>query len=270
MESIYNLVPEEEVIVKKPPMYRSAHNKVPMLAGSTIGLHGTSRLPGTGTNAKIHAGKSASLFGPKDRSSRNNPQTFLKSGERCMKVTGRNTTEIAPYTRNATVRKPGVPPAAERPVMSVKTNKNFITANAVEAILQAPQRVNQSEGDYLNKADFGKVPEYLSQVKEEIRRENEMIDAYVAEMNGSPYGGGGGGGGDEAVSELTDEDRRALLGSLKAKWDSVNSKYQKMCHMVKLDTVGKVKRKETMEKELDQIEADIKKLAARGPIYVTN
>ena len=58
-----------------------------------------------------------------------------------------------------------------------------------------------------------------------------MIDAYVAEMNGSPYGGGGGGGGggDEAVSELTDEDRRALLGSLKAKWDSVNSKYQKMC-----------------------------------------
>ena len=33
-------------------------------------------------------------------------------------------------------RLPNVPPKNEKPVMGIRTNKNFITANAVEAILQ--------------------------------------------------------------------------------------------------------------------------------------
>jgi len=110
------------------------------------------------------------------------------------------------------------------------------------------------------------VPEYLSQVKEEIRRENEMIDAYVADM-----GRGQGGRRDDDAAPLevmSDEERIDLLRALKTKWDAVNAKYQKMCHMVKLDTVGKIKRKESLEKELDALEADIKKLAARGAVCI--
>ena len=87
-------------------------------------------------------------------------------------------------------RKVNVPRVSEKPVMGIRSNKNFITANAVEAILQVPQRSGEGEADYLAKADYGKVPEYLGQVKEEIRRENEMIDAYVAEM-GRVRGSGG-------------------------------------------------------------------------------
>jgi hypothetical protein len=131
-------------------------------------------------------------------------------------------------------------------------------------MIKVPQRSAEVEPDYLAKADYGKVPEYLGQVKEEIRRENEMIDAYVAEM------AGGGRRPEEGppMEAMSDSERMELLRSLKAKWDSVNAKYQQMCHMVKLDTVGKVKRKEGMEKELDVLEADIKRLAQRGTVFV--
>jgi hypothetical protein len=97
--------------------------------------------------------------------------------------------------------------------------------------------MGSSEPNYLAKSDFGKVPEYLSQVKEEIRRENEMIDAYVAEM-----GGGGADALDTEMNRLSDDDRRDLLVALKSKWDAVNKQYQKMSHVVKLDTVGKIRR----------------------------
>jgi hypothetical protein len=60
--------------------------------------------------------------------------------------------------------------------MGINTSKNFVTANAVEAILQVPKQIGGTELNYMKKEDFGKVPSYLSQVKEEIRRENQMIE----------------------------------------------------------------------------------------------
>jgi hypothetical protein len=39
---------------------------------------------------------------------------------------------------------------------------------------------------------------------------------------------------------------------------------------LKLNINTDVYRKETLEKELDMLEADIKKLAARGPVYVSS
>jgi len=124
--------------------------------------------------------------------------------------------------------------------------------------------VTDGDPNYLAKADYGKVPEYLGQVKEEIRRENQMIDAYVTELSG-------GRAEEKDSMELMDEgERLSLLRALKAKWDAVNSKYQRMCHQTKLDTMGKIKRKETFEKELDALEADIKLLATRGAIGIAN
>ncbi|EGB06203.1 hypothetical protein AURANDRAFT_15245, partial [Aureococcus anophagefferens] len=151
--------------------------------------------------------------------------------------------------------KSAVPRRTEKPVMGLKTSKNFITANAVEAILQVPTVKYTAEPDYLKKADYAQVPAYLGQVKEEIRRENEMIDAYVKEQMGLNTEE------KEDLSELlADDERSRLISALKRKWDAVNAKYQKMTHNVNLDTVGKVKRKESMEKELKQLEADIGKL----------
>jgi hypothetical protein len=94
-----------------------------------------------------------------------------------------------------------------------------------------------------------------------------MIDAYVAEMGRSH---GAAPEEAQALDVMSDAERRELLHALKTKWDAVNKQYQKMAHMVKLDTIGKMHRKEALEKELNQIESDIKKLASRGAVYVAN
>jgi len=114
------------------------------------------------------------------------------------------------------------------------------------------------------------VPAYLSQVKEEIRRENEMIDQYVKEQMGYTGGAPVAEETNEVLEVLPDAERYALVDALKAKWDTVNAKYQKMTHNVNLDTVGKVKRKEAMETELKMLEADISKLEKPQPIYIRN
>merc|ERR1711924_207288 len=85
---------------------------------------------------------------------------------------------------------------------------------------------------------------------------------YVKEQMGYEENAG------EALEPLSEDERAALIRALKTKWDAVNEKYQRMCHMVKLDTVGKVKRKEGMEYELKQLESDIEKLERPGPVYV--
>jgi hypothetical protein len=178
-------------------------------------------------------------------------------------VAARNTDLTTFRFGNEGGRKPSVPRASEKPVFGLKTAKNFITANAVEAILQVPRMADNEQPDYINKADYGKVPAYLDQVKDEISRENDMIDQFVREQMGADAD-------DEEpeVDMLGEEERDELIHLLKTKWDAVNAKYQRMCHQVKLDTHGKVVRKETMEKELEQLEADIRRLEAPGPVFV--
>jgi len=145
--------------------------------------------------------------------------------------------------------------------MGLKTNKNFITANAVEAILAVPKGSEITEPDYLKKADYGKVPGYLPLVKEEIARENEMIDQYVKEQMGlnAPK---------EKIDEVGVEERQELIDQLKTKWDALNATYQKITHMTKIESFGLLKRKEVLEKELAQLEKDITLLEGRGPLLV--
>lgn len=114
----------------------------------------------------------------------------------------------------------------------------------------------------MKKEDFGKVPAYLKQVKEEIRRENEMIERYVKEQMGEvdkPP---------ELYEEFSDAERFELLEALKAKWDNVNAMYQKITHLVKLDTTGQVRRKEQLEGELARLENDIEKLERASTVLI--
>ena len=126
----------------------------------------------------------------------------------------------------------------------------------------APKRIETKELNYLKKDDFGKVPSYLTQVKEEVRRENEMIDKYVkhqmGEVERSP----------EVFEEMDEYEKSSLIDALKAKWDSVNTKYQRITHLVQLDTTGQVRRKEQLEAELSKLERDIERLQRPGPILV--
>ena len=59
---------------------------------------------------------------------------------------------------------------------------------------------------------------------------------------------------------MPEEERLELIAALKKKWEVLMRDYQKESHHGKLDTIGKKSRKETIEAEMDQVEADIKKL----------
>lgn len=159
-------------------------------------------------------------------------------------------------------QKTALPDKSDRPVMGIKTSKNFITANAVEAILQVPKVVDSGELNYMKKEDFGKIPGYLYQVKEEIKRENEMIDKYVKEQLGEVERE------PDQYEELTNEERAELILALKSKWGHVNSSYQRITHLVQLDTAGQMRRKETLESEMTALEKDIQRLQRPGAILI--
>ena len=57
-------------------------------------------------------------------------------------------------------RKPPIVSKDEKPIMGLKSNKNFIVSNAVENILAPPKTIPVTK-NYRSKRDYGKVPEYL-------------------------------------------------------------------------------------------------------------
>jgi hypothetical protein len=67
--------------------------------------------------------KSGALFGPREEDAQKLKESSKKE----------KSTEHFHYVDR---RLPLVPDRAEKPVLGIRTNKNFITANAVQAILQ--------------------------------------------------------------------------------------------------------------------------------------
>jgi len=265
METIYNLIPVQQIEQRKAPMYRSNHNPKLPPTGSTFGTSGTTKLPGGNVGAEQQQGRAQpgrKGFGRPLGAAKPNPGGFLK------KKTGASTIDRSdkpsPFIRGAALSiKPAVPSQEDKPVMGLQSTKNYVTANAVEAILAVPghrARINQQPPQYRNKVDYGRVPAYLGDVKSEINHENEMIENYMRAQSGPEDNGG------EAGEQLHEGEVDELVDALKTKWDVVNAKYQKMCHMVKLDTIGKVRRKEAMENELLQLEKDVEKLEGRDVV----
>ena len=62
------------------------------------------------------------------------------------------------------------------------------------------------------------------------------------------------------VPYLSEEEVNDIREGLKRKWNEVNHEYQKLTHNRVVDTIGMKRRKETCEKQLAEIERDIKKL----------
>jgi hypothetical protein len=158
--------------------------------------------------------------------------------------------------------KPPVPLCDEAPVMGLVTCKNFINANAAEAIIMTPPKPKAQGMNYLEKRDYGKVPEYLAGIKSIVSHEKALIDDLVETKTRDKS---------TCQSEyevMNEEERQQLINRLKTKWDAVNSKYQKICHRVQIDSLGDIRRKESQERELQQLEDDIEMLSRPGPLLV--
>ena len=85
--------------------------------------------------------------------------------------------------------KMDVPMRTEKPVMGLVSDKNFVTANAVEVILSKPKegkgkssttsRTGEDSMRYTQKSDYGKVPQYLTTIKSKIADEKAQIDEHI-------------------------------------------------------------------------------------------
>lgn len=238
-ENITNLIPPVPREVRKAKMYRS--KKAPPPTGSTFGLHGSTRLAGGDLGTAPSAAKRRTQ---QIKSGRKDPKNFTKRGAAPAAAAPKK------FVRPGGSRKAAVPKASDRPVMGLVTTKNFITANAVENILAQPKNVRGAAVDYRSKADFGKVPAYLAQVKAEVQMEEDFIRS-MNQREPAAHAG------DEGLL-MDDAEREDLVDQLKTKWDETNKIYQ--LHL-NVDSIGSKRRKENLERELKEIESNIELLS---------
>ena len=251
MESIYNLIPRAVEKPPKPPRYNS-------------------KFKSTVKSEMTHNRSPNKTMGPA-KVTVPSPEEFLK------KHSGENqllSIEHKPKTKDDTNRKPPVPKHDEKPLMGIRTNKNFINTNAVENIMSVakkplPKYVDTRHGDnnlleasglvpkYIRKEDYGEVPEYLKKRNEEVKRAQEEYDTYIKERMRQG-----------AMKQLTDEERQNIIGGLKKNWEELHHQYQGLS--VVTDTTPKKNRKERMEAEMKQLERDIELMERHKVIYIGN
>lgn len=73
-----------------------------------------------------------------------------------------------------------VPKRDDRPLMNLQSNKNYVVLNVVENILMGTMlhvepKQSEQKRVYLHKPDYGRVPKYLSNIKNQIHGEYTMI-----------------------------------------------------------------------------------------------
>jgi len=171
-----------------------------------------------------------------------------------MKGTGNpvlvNKAEVQKIDRGM-VKKANVPKRDEKPIQGLVSDKNFIVANAVENILAAPKLPANKDKDFLKKKAYGKTPKYLTNIKNEIEDEYNLVREMQIEEQAEE---------DRRKFLMPEEERGELIAALKKKWEVLHIEYQKEAHYPKFDTLGKKSRKINLEKEMETIEQDIRKL----------
>jgi hypothetical protein len=252
-ESIYNIVPPKEIEQQKLPMYRSQHNPLLPPTNTSFGGAQTSHpvcmnIAGD-TRGRIVPTKAGRTFGQPKGSYSSLPNNYMKKNSSTSKIqtlseVRRSAPNLLQPSSLKAKLKPDVPKTSDAPVMNLVTSKNFVVANAVETILAAPKKVTTQAKDYLNKDDYGKVPKYLKNIKNDIEAEYDYIRMLQEQEE------------EEAASQhrtMPEEERIAILNGLKAKWEAVNTEFQGAAHLTVLDSSGKIYRKEKWESQLAQI-----------------
>ncbi|PFH31757.1 putative enkurin [Besnoitia besnoiti] len=149
--------------------------------------------------------------------------------------------------------------------MGISSACDRVTANAIDNILSRPRKTSQDALDWTCKPDYGRVPQYLQDVKKTL----DLEYAYLESLRNSTKTAGAGPPGTTQVRVMPDHEKCALLAALKRRWDALNLEYQSTTHIMNLDTIGKARRKENFEEQLAAIEKFIIK-ASKKTVVVTN
>ncbi|CAD8086701.1 unnamed protein product [Paramecium sonneborni] len=146
--------------------------------------------------------------------------------------------------------KPLVPKSNEKPTMGLQSNRNFIATNKIDVILKSPKQI-QEQPNWLTKKDYGSIPLYLSQIKDQLQQSYLEQQDYAKRQQEAE---------NDKLQLLPEQELQQIREGLKQRYDEVNKQYQQYTHLKKFDTVGLKRRKEQFEKELIQIEKDMDKM----------
>lgn len=209
--------------------------------------------------------KSGATMGPA-RVDPPNQQQFLKKGNGVKKPV----VEVEKTKFEAT--KPSVPRRHERPVMGVKSDKDFINENAIKAVTGVNKKTydgtvldaagNRFKVDesglvpkYAGKKDFGKTPEYLIRRKQEEQQQQQQYQSYKQALAEN-----------SAHQRLSDKERMDILNGLKTNWSQLHKEYLGLPMIV--SNPSKIALKNRMEAQLAQLEQDIQTIERHPVIYV--
>ncbi|KEG08787.1 enkurin [Trypanosoma grayi] len=266
-ESVFNLI-ETEVEVPPPQQRHKSKfsgSKAAPPTASTFGIHGTSavvaNMGGEVTEPSIHpAKKPLGTFG-RDAGCTVNPETFLKKNEgpytASRGATTLNNKKFLKAKKDTAKLKDDIPSRYDKPIMGLKTDKNYVVANAVESILAIPTKnVPPPESRAVDRADFGKVPVYLEEVKTEIEERHALVERLKASQREVA----------ERWSELSADELEQLRQGLQRRWDSLNSEYHSR-GFSKLQTPSQKAHHEALGKELNAVEFAMQKVS-RAHVFV--
>ena len=135
--------------------------------------------------------------------------------------------------------------------MGLSSCKNYIIANAVDAILQGRRSTIKEEVNFLNKKDYGKVPMYLKKIRKTLEEENKRIRELQVKQEE-----------EEAKKryQLKEEELKTLRTGLMKRLELLRYQYGNISHKRVFDTINSLAKKERLEKELQTVENDLKKL----------
>ncbi|VDO09251.1 unnamed protein product [Rodentolepis nana] len=149
---------------------------------------------------------------------------------------------------------------------------NIVSRNKLSALLLEPKKpqpfiVDTRKGHkynlvgsgltkfYVLKEDFGKIPDYIQQRKKEKLDNDRLYAEYLQEVAMH-----------QQKPRLSDEEREHLLANLKQRHAKIYKDF--LCLSVIIDTLHKRQRKAYLEKELNDIERDIRTVEDNQFIFV--
>uniref|UniRef100_A0A0L8G2V7 Enkurin domain-containing protein n=1 Tax=Octopus bimaculoides TaxID=37653 RepID=A0A0L8G2V7_OCTBM len=105
--------------------------------------------------------------------------------------------------------------------------------------------------------DYGQIPAYLKRRREDVKMLHGRYEAAVKKQIE-----------DNAMKQLSDEEREELLCGLKKNWEAVHHDFQGLS--VVIDTIRKKQLKEKLEMLMKQLEQDISLIQKHKRIYLAN
>lgn len=229
-ESIYNILPKKRITQDKELTYKSRYPYWIAPTGSTFNLQNSSypnvsNLSGTyelprGAHPIL---RQSATFGISDIGKNISPERYHKKGDLAKK--------LPPLERLHTlteVRKPPVPSLKEKPIMGLKTEKNYIISNVLDNILMVPKKIKEEETDIYRHKSYGKVPKYLCDLKLKIKDEYDSIKELQRKRKEE----------DEKKQRLlTEEEVNSLREGLRKKWEMYSNRYERLSHKKEFDNL---------------------------------